>query len=305
MITKRHFPPRYSTGSATTGSAMVEFSLLLTVIVPVGLGMAMLGKLTDLRQNTEQASRYAAWEATVYSRQALAAQQQDTLESRFFMTPDAAISSRTQQKSDKSARNPLWGHSNARQGSLRELGSVSRLKDNQVRPSYQFDTGKAGVAMLSGKAAAVIGKPLSGFSGNSWGLAADGLLRAGVDVAVQPTGFLRGAKKHCGVVAKSAGKQAGKSSDDGPPAVFCLRTSGVILADGWSASGDAQAVSRIRSLVPGSTLGKVGKGVGNLLGKTIFPELDPLDKAFGHVDMSVLPEYAKPETKPEKPWYRW
>ena len=54
-----------------SGSAMLEFTLILGVILPVGLGIAMLGKLTDLQQTTEQAGRYSAWEATVYSRQAL------------------------------------------------------------------------------------------------------------------------------------------------------------------------------------------------------------------------------------------
>ncbi len=291
----------YSSARQVSGSAMVEFSLLLSVLLPVGLGMAMLGKLTDLRQNAEQASRYAAWEATVYSRQALGAQQANTLESRFFMAPDSVIDSgstqsRAAENTDgKPALNPLWGEPSAKPGSLRELASVSRLPDNQVIPSYQFDTGKARIAKKSGQAVALIGKPLSGFSGNSWGLVADGMLRAGVEVAVQPTGFLQGANAPCGVTVQNGKAATGKQTGEGSPAAVCLRSAGVIMADGWAASDDSQAVSRIRSLVPGSALAKVGEAVGSLLGETIFPELEPLSEAFGHVDMSVLPSYAKPE----------
>lgn len=298
MINRHNPLPRFS-----RGSAMVEFSLLLTVLLPLGFGMSMLGKLTDLRQNTEQASRYAAWEATVYSRQALAAQSPDTLESRFFLSPQAAISSRANKKEGNAEQNPLWGASNFKQGKLGQLGSVARVKDNQVLRSYQFDTGQGKASTVTGKIVAAAGKPLSRFSGNSWGLVGDGMLKAGVEVAVQPTGFLLGEKASCGVAGQGGDSNKRTASENERPEVVCVRTAGVIMADGWSASGDAQAVSRIRSLVPGSALGKVGKGVGNLLGKTIFPELDPLDKAFGHVDMSVLPEYAKPEPEGWRfPW---
>lgn len=276
------------------GSALVEFSLLAGVLLPLGLGMSMLGKLTDLNQTTEQASRYTAWEATVYSRQQLAALPSAQVETRFFKAPDALISSKTQSGNAEQAENPLWGVSAARQGSLRELASVSRQSRRLVSSRYAFDTGKATKAQITGKIAAAAGRPLSGFSGNSWGIVADGLLRSRVDVAVKSTGLLKGMPGSCGTATASTTEPASASSQDGSDKHVCVRSSGVILADGWAASGDAQAVSRVRSLVPGSTLQKIGKGVGKLLGSVVFPELDPLDKAFGHVDMGVLPKYAQP-----------
>jgi len=42
------------------GGALVEFALLLGVLLPIGLGMSMLGKLTDLKQTSEQASLFVA-----------------------------------------------------------------------------------------------------------------------------------------------------------------------------------------------------------------------------------------------------
>jgi len=268
------------------GSALLEFTLVLGILIPIGLGVSMLGKLADLQHTTEQASRYSTWEATVYSRAHLAAQPASIVESRFFKTPDALISSKAEKNNAEQAEHPLWGESASQPGGLRQWANVSRRADKQVASRYTFDTGKAKASLFTGKMVAAAGKPLSGFKDNSWGLVADGLLRSGVEVAVEPTALFTGSTAPCGTSASS------DSSDNAHS--ICVRGSGAILADGWAANGDAQAISRVRSLVPASTLQVIGEGVGALLGSVVFPELDPLDKAFGHVDMGVLPEYAKP-----------
>ena len=280
-------------GRYQSGSAMVEFTLILGVILPVGLGIAMLGKLTDLQQTTEQAGRYSAWEATVYSRQALNGQQRTAVDERFFHAQDSDISSLATSEEASLEKNTLWGEPSARAGSLRELSSVSRVAGTTVASEYTFDTGKAEASRVSGELVAAAGL-LSDFKGNSWGLVADGLLRSSVDVAVRPTGLLHALHGQCAssASAESASANTNEASDKNEH--VCVRAAGVILADGWSASSDAQAKSRIRSLVAGSTLTKVGEGLSGLLGSLLFPELDPLDKAFGYVDMTVLPEYAKP-----------
>ncbi|MFK7860458.1 MAG: hypothetical protein AB8B64_16685 [Granulosicoccus sp.] len=271
------------------GSALVEFSFLLGVLLPLGFGVSMIGKLTDLKQTTEQASRYAAWEATVYSRQQLLARPSAVLEARFFEAPDARLSSTEVQGNAARVENPLWGASAQTTDGLRELGHVSRKAAREVSSNYAFDTGKAKAMLITGKVAAAAGKPLSGFKGNSWGIVADGLLRSNVDVALQPSELLPGSGTRCGTA-----DFASESSPDNKSDSVCVRAAAVILADGWAASGDAQTVSRVRSLVPASTMQRVGEGVGKLLGSVIFPELDPLDKAFGHIDMRVLPTSARP-----------
>ena len=271
---------------------MVEFTLLLGVLLPVGMGVAMLGKLADLTHTTEQASRYATWEATVYSRNELATQS-TAVEARFYAQPDAYISTEannSQQANDQGSNqrgvNPLWGVPAAHQGTLRGLSSVTRDAQQRVLPRYEFDTDAAPAANVSGDAVAAIGRPLSGFSGNSWGLTGDGLLRSGIEVAVEPTPLLRASQTPCGTASGEG--QANTAQH------VCVRSAGVILADGWAASGDAQAASRVRSLVPASTMSYVGQGLSALLGSLLFPELDPLDEAFGYVNMDVLPEYAQP-----------
>ena len=277
-----------------SGSAMLEFTLILAVILPVGLGIAMLGKLTDLQQTTEQAGRYSAWEATVYSRQALNDKHITAVDERFFHAQDSDISSLAASGETSVKKNILWGEPTARAGSLRDLSSVSRAAGTTVESAYTFDTGKAKASRISGEAVAAVGGLISDLKGNSWGLVADGLLRSSVDVAVRPTGLLHALHGQCGnhASANSASGNTSEASDKNEH--VCVSAAGVILADGWSASSDAQAKSRVRSLVVGSTLTRVGEGLSALLGSILFPELDPLDEAFGHVDMTVLPEYAKP-----------
>jgi len=267
------------------GGALVEFALLLGVLLPIGLGMSMLGKLTDLKQTSEQASRYSTWEATVYSRSALSGQPSTRLQQRFFETPEDAIRSQVVSNDEQDdGANPLWGHENVSDSALRDQASVARDVDTQVSANYRFDTGKAKAAHVSGELVSVAGKLLEGFSGNSWGIEADGLLRSDIDVALQSRGFLSSMQGACQPKADNSSEER----------IVCMQSAGVILADGWGASSDKHAVRRSRSLVPSCALTQVGEAVGGLLGSTIFPELESLEDALGHVDMNVLPEYAKP-----------
>ena len=48
------------------GGALTEFFFVTMIMVPLFFAIPMVGKLVDLKQTTIQASRYSAWEATVY-----------------------------------------------------------------------------------------------------------------------------------------------------------------------------------------------------------------------------------------------
>jgi len=97
---------------------------------------------------------------------------------------------------------------------------------------------------VSGELVSVAGKLLEGFSGNSWGIEADGLLRSDIDVALQSRGFLSSMQGACQPKADNSSEER----------IVCMQSAGVILADGWGASSDKHAVRRIRSLVPSSAL---------------------------------------------------
>lgn len=275
------------TPSAEHGAALVEFATLMGIVLPIAFGITMLGKLTDLNQTSEQASRYATWETTVYTRAQLANQQADVITKRFFGAPHLSLHTNAQSEQSESD-NPLWGMSTAAESGIRDLGKVSRLTGQPASIRYDYDTGKAEFAAAAGLAAASVGSALDGFSGNSWGLVADGMLHSTVSLPLRATSFLHATVQPCGqlMTASPASAQSDVSE------FACVSSAGAILADGWSASGDAQAASRIRSLVPMSTLEPIANAVAPLAG-IVFPELGSLDGAFGHVDMNVLPSYAK------------
>ena len=106
-----------------------------------------------------------------------------------------------------------------------------------------------------------------------WSLSGDGLTVGGVRVGVEKNGLLRNAPSPCTVAGAYA----------------CLEELSVIMSDGWSAENDRQAVKRVRSLVPANALREIGD-VFSLAGKIpVFKELEGLENAFGHVDVSKLP----------------
>ena len=281
------------------GVALVEFAMLLGILLPIALGMNMLAKLSDVKLSAQQASRYSTWEATVYSRQALSTNQSAKVESRFFSRADGMLQSISADTADNHSTDipaspsahHWWGRQQTKTG-LRDLASVARHETQAPNTQYTFDTGKALAGLVTGNTVSLAGTLLSHLPGNSWDMVEDGLLRSDVSVPLQTRGFLSSAVGTC-----SESNNAVSSNDENTAesAVLCLKSAGVILADGWSASSDQQSIERVRSLVPSSAIDVLGSGVSFLLGSTLFPELDAMDDAFGHVDMQALPRYAQPE----------
>ena len=260
--------------SGEKGSAMVETAILMVVLIPVIFGTVMVGKLIDLKQTSEQAGRYAAWEATVYPQSGPNGLRPAAVKERFFGAADSALSSTARE----AGSNTLWGEADASQGnSWEDRTDIVIDESSATGLAYERGVGDASVAMRVGQAAGSSGEILDGLSGNSWGLSTNGLVRAGVSIPVKSNQWLPEGGQTCG-------------SEDG---YVCLQSSSVILVDGWSASSDDQARRRVRSLVPASALQPLGDLVSNVGRLPMFKELRQLDGAFGHVDMSVLPEYAR------------
>lgn len=260
-----------------SGSAMIECALLMFLMVPVLVGIAMIGKLIDLRQTTEQAGRYAAWEATVYSRDSLAGGQPKAVRERFYGIASKGILS---QAADPGV-NALWGEKDKAKVYAKGLLDATRvqIEESSARATpYLRDISTPTIAMSIGQQAGQSGEILDGLSGNSWGLSSDGMLRAGVGVNVKSNSWLVSSDQTCGAAGSFA----------------CIQSSSVILVDGWSASSDDQARRRVRSLMPASALEPLGNAVSLVGHLPVFKELKTLDGAFGHVDMTVLPKYAKP-----------
>ena len=165
-----------------SGSAMIECALLMFVLVPVCVGVSMIGKLIDLRQTTEQAGRYAAWEATIYSQDSLGDGRPYAVKERFYGDTSQGL----QSQSVALGVNQLWG--DKERESPRGLLDASRIEideDSAQATPYVRDMSTPTIAMSIGQQAGRSGEILDGLSGNSWGLTSDGMLRAGVGVDVK------------------------------------------------------------------------------------------------------------------------
>lgn len=81
---------------ASSGQALTEFLVLALVLLPLFLVSMRLGKLLDLYQTTEAASRYGAFEATVHHTSSAwkpDAQLAAELRQRFYAKADTALTS--------------------------------------------------------------------------------------------------------------------------------------------------------------------------------------------------------------------
>lgn len=260
--------------SAQHGGALVEATLLLTVLLPVIYGVVTIGHLVDLRQTVEQASRYVAWEATVYPEANLDGTVQDSLTARFFGNAENALHTSTSAPGS----HQLWGESSPQPAANPGVRSRLQVDQDSTFAEYQRDVSGFSPGRSIGHLAAKSGELLAGLPGNTWGLTADGLTRATIGINLKADSLMGLGEVEC-----SNNEQS-----------MCLQTNSAILVDGWSASSDDHARRRVRSLVPATALEPLGDTVVIIGNLPMFKELKDLRNAFGHVDMQVLPEYAQP-----------
>ncbi len=257
---------------------MTEFAVLTLAMLPIMIGIPMVGKMIDLKQTTINASRYAAWEATVSS----TLNPADQIDSRFFQDSEGAIKTRAVQH----ASNRLWGEtSGVAPTSYMEKGAV-RIADNsaaadalQVNITNSIDGGSS-VGVSFGGTVKDAGDILSWAPGTDWGIAADGLLRAAVQVRVKENALLNGANTNA-------------CNDEGTT-FACMTAENSIMVDNWSASSDRQAADRTRSFVPTTAIRDVSDILAAIGNVPVFKELKGLKRkhgkfGFGHVDMEPLP----------------
>lgn len=253
------------------GGALIEFVYLTLVMVPLFFAIPMIGKLIDLKQTTIQASRYSAWEATVYP-SGSNANMPTAVKERFFGDSDNVLVSHASE----AGSNSLWGDDESIEiGQWWNRTQVEIDEESVLGVPYQRTIASGGSAFEIGRQASETGEILDGVSGNEWGLESNGYVRADINLDIQENAWL----------ARSDGACGGEES------YTCITASSVIMSDGWSSSGDEQARRRVRSLMPATILEPIGDAVSLLGHLPVLDELDGLKNAFGHVDMNVLPPY--------------
>lgn len=274
-----------------SGTALVEFVVVMTVMIPLLFGIPMIGKIIDLKQTTVQASRYSAWETTVspIGRDVNTSSQQ--MDERFFSDGAAPIGGA------EIGPNTLWGPavasgdgSNQTQPltgyqadtaivvSAGSNSAISSGYDAGVSNGVQYAPGAGkGVAHTVGKFVDVIDTTDELFGGD-WSMDTDGLVRGEASVQMEGNGWL------------------------GPQTIT---QSTVIMADNWSVGDATQARDRVRSLVPAGILKPAGQAIGFLGNVPLLKELkyygeDSGRGVFGHVDMEPLPASENDAPRPLK-----
>lgn len=253
------------------GNALVETTVLMLVMLPLVFAMALMGNLIDLKQTTEQAARYVAWESTVETPNTESISI-PLVSDRFYESAGNPILSVPIPVSV----NRLWGSQTDASATKSTAFDLEVKADSLTVNSAQANSSPS-AAMMVGQAVSQSGKLLEGISGNSWGLTANGVSSSTVGVVIEDNEWI-----------PSAGNACSDSIH-----LTCLGSRSAILNDNWSASGDEQAAQRIRSLMPATVLQPVGRAVSVVGNLPLFGELKDLNGAFGHVEMSVLPEYEK------------
>lgn len=99
------------TSPPARGQATTEFLILALVLVPLFIGVPLLGKYIDLMQTAEQASRYVAFEGAVRnsgSSWKADAELATEVRRRFFSSSDAPVKTGDVAGDFVAHRNPLW-----------------------------------------------------------------------------------------------------------------------------------------------------------------------------------------------------
>jgi muconolactone delta-isomerase len=276
-MTSRSLYPGYQ-----AGQSLPEFAVGMLVLVPLFLGVMVIGKLSDTNAYVTQGARYQAWEKAVVPNTAKSAATLDkeamnrlmTNESTLIRTQDDLLTTTGYQK-------PLWrAHGNANNLSLRyvantDAGSVTEV---EAQAAPQGGSGSAIVSSLNH-----LNGLLSGAIDGVLDLNDESFYTATFSVDIRKDRYL-------GIPGESAGCAAQSTA-----IYMCASRSSSILADTWSAGSPDEVRDHTKKLVPMRMLGPItdllskAAGIGEVIGFNPVQDLQTLDDAPGYVVPDVVP----------------
>ena len=212
------------------GQAMSEFVAAMALFLPLLIGLIYIGKYSDIKHQTIQASRYAAFERALDPSKA---HEPDTLlqeetRARFFMDESrdqGALVSTTNNQPTAATLNPLWG----------ELNGAPML-DNYSNVAVSF-----GAEQPVDDATLV---PVDAANALLFGLNRNGQFQANVEV--------------------SPPNIASFNPLSAVNLKIAART--VVVGDGWNAGGAASVASQLHGGIPGSMPIRPGGPVSGIIG---------------------------------------
>lgn len=194
------------------GQAATEFVIVTTVLVPMVLLVALLGKVSDVNQTAVAASRYAAWERTVASE---GTKDDSTLNAevqrRFFERSDVGIQTGEGASGDAHNANPLWNAFNHGRVVTSSVTSVGNHNDRES------DAGQ-------------LAKTVADFMDNFGSLLSK--LKSSLDFDVERRGLVTSTVS-VDIAANSFGFEAGNGCGGSNDSFVCLSRRSAILTDIW------------------------------------------------------------------------
>ncbi len=241
------------------GQSMVGFLVSsLFILVPTFIALSFLAKTGDMKFRAQEASRYSAWEKTVWDDNSITKGDQELgweVRNRVFVRAESLIDSQ-HDKTDQENQ-PLdtmayttYGEGRGREVMLADLG--------ESNSGVQVSTSAVAAGGILGR--------LNGMAADALKLQDDGYRQASVEVALLKP-----------------------DSDFLPVEPLSLKTRYVLLDDAWNAGSPQMARESIRRMVPTSLLDNgVIRTVQDIVG-FVFDDLDSDNFELGKVDVGVAP----------------
>lgn len=225
------------------------------MLVPLVIGVVLIGRLQDVRATTVQSARYAAFgQALVDVR---AAERQSELRARFFADPDRAV--RASDRSDPPAgANPHWIDV------THAVPLIGRPDDVEVRLANQPPPG-AGARAMAVAAAGV--DRIATLTGGTFDLERRGFYAAEVDVRIAAVPSLAAIRAR----------------------PLSLRERATVLGGDWSSAGPAETAARASALVPTSPLRRVRPVIAPLTWALSLLEPALRELCLAPVDPELVP----------------
>lgn len=266
---------------AQKGAVITEVVLVTGIVLISVLGLtSLMGKMIDTKHKVELASRYSAWERTVWfdrvpkyhpnkNLRKTRAQLQTELHHRVFSGPKSIVMSEQHLTLNGFEVDPM-----------QKFHNRNKWSRNNYEPMYvsQFQVGnKPGYVQLTqthasppGKLANLVGvvtKPLDLIG--DFKVNRKGYYTGEVGVQIHEFGWLKEFKNIKPILSSKS----------------------AILTDGWNAGGVSDAEGRVRGLLPLSLLeGKVGDVIQDFVG-FLFKPLRSDSLEFGKVASDPVPEH--------------
>ena len=243
---------------APRGQAIVEFLIATIVLVPLVVGIVLVGRLQDLRVTTAHAARYAAFGQALVP--AYPAELQSELRSRFFAAPEARVLAEDRRHVARGA-NPRWADV------ARPLPLLAGSEAVTLRVANGAPRGASARAMATAVGGA---DRVATLTGGRFDVERRGFFAADVDVRVADVPSLAALR--------------------GRP--LTLRAHARVLGQDWSSTGPAETADRAAALVPTRPLRRVRPAIAPLAWALsllepalrglclapLDPELVPLDR---------------------------